>query len=233
MIDMPRNRPEPGRHGTQLQQLGLEVRRRRETLGLSVEDVARLVGRDRRVIRSLEDGREAPSEAVVHRIDEVLKAQGLISGRYDGVVAEKRQIRYHRSFPIRSTAPDAAISDGSVFIEETIEDGELMAPGEHFLKTWTIRNSGTEQWSHRFLCRIGDHSGGGLITTPPLIPIHETSPGDTVLISVPCIAQYAEGSSVATFKMSDLAGRLYFPDRYNVGLQVRVTVVRGRESRRA
>lgn len=228
---MPRRRPEPGRHDTQLQQLGFEVRRRREALGLSVEDVARAVGRDRRVVRSLEDGREAPAEAVIHRIDQLLRAQGLILGRYDGVIAEKRQIRYYRAFPILSAAPDASPSDASVFVDETGEDGELMAPGEYFLKTWTIRNSGTQRWVERFLRRIGDHSGGGLITTPPMIPIKETAPGDVVVVHVPCIAQYAEGSSIATFKMADEAGRLYFPDRYSVGLQVRVTVVRGREAR--
>ncbi|MGN8048151.1 helix-turn-helix domain-containing protein [Curtobacterium sp. 22159] len=233
MTDMPRPRPEPGRHDTQQQQLGWEVRQRREALGLSVEAVAAAVGRDRRVVRALEDGRELPSEAVIHRLDETLHAKGLIASRYDGVVGEKRLNRYYRSFPTLTAAPDAdPLSDASTFIAETIHDGQLMAPGEPFTKTWTIRNSGTKPWRNRYLRRLGDSSGGGLITTPPMTRIDDTEPGDVVSIHMPCLAQYAEGDSVASFKMSDELGRLYFPDRYHIGVQVRITVVRGRAPRK-
>lgn len=46
-------------------------------------------------------------------------------------------------------------------------------------------------------------------------------------VAVPCIAHFVEGTSNAAFKMTDPAGRLYVPDRYFVGLQAQVTVVRG------
>lgn len=89
---------EPARHDTQ-QQLGWEVRLRDEALGLSVEAVAAAVGRDHRVVRALEDGRELPSES--------LCAERLIASRYNGVVVEKGLDRYYRSFPVLTAAPDA------------------------------------------------------------------------------------------------------------------------------
>lgn len=167
-----------------------------------------------------------PSESVVQRLDEVLGAAGLLVSRYDAVLAEKRHQRLNRDAITAVASPSADPQDASVFVSETIDDGALMRPGERFTKTWTIRNDGTILWESRYLTRLGIASGSGLITTPARVPIATTEPGAAVTIAVPCVAHFVEGVSRASFKMTDEEGRLYFPTRYYVGLQVQVLVVR-------
>lgn len=168
-----------------------------------------------------------PSELVVHLLEEVLGSQGLLIARYEAVLMEKRRLRLLRVTSTSTPSPDADPRDASIFVEETIADGTLMAPGQRFTKTWTIRNAGSVPWRDRRLTRVGIAAGSGLITTPVQVPIPDIEPGEEVTIAVPCVAHFVEGTSNAAFKMTDAAGRHFFPDRYLVGLQVQVTVVRG------
>lgn len=193
---------------------------------MSVATLAERIGKDRRTVSGAEDGRDIPSELVVHRLEDVLEAQGLLIARYEAVLMEKRRLRLLRATTSSTPAPDANPNDSSLFVGESVPDGTLMAPGQRFTKTWTIRNNGSTPWRDRRLTRVGIAAGSGLITTPVQIPLPDTDPGTEITIAVPCIAQFVEGTSNAAFKMTDSAGRLYFPDRYFVGLQVQVTVVR-------
>lgn len=224
---MPRKRRPPSRHDTQRQQFGGELRYWRELRGLSVAELAQLIGKDRRNISGAEDRGDVPSELVVHLLEEALGSQGLLIARYEAVLMEKRRLRLLRATTSSTPSPDADPDDASVFIGETLADGTLMTPGQRFTKTWTICNAGTVPWRDRRLTRVGIAAGSGLITTPIQVPIPDTDPGEEVTIAVPCVAHFVEGTSNAAFKMTDPAGRLYFPDRYFVGLQAQVTVVRG------
>jgi len=198
----------------------------RELRGLSVQELAQRVGKDRRTISSAEDGRDIPSEAIVHRIEAVLATEGLLISRYEALLAEKRRSRFNRDAGLLESSPHAARDDASIFLHETIPDGTLMRPGERFVKEWTIQNTGKVIWQDRYLTRIGISAGSGLITTPARILIEVTPPGAEVTIAVPCVAQFVEGTSLAVFKMTDERGRLFFPGRYSAGLQVQVTVIR-------
>jgi transcriptional regulator with XRE-family HTH domain len=204
---------------------GDELRFWRTLRRLSPTDLAEACGRDRRTITAAEEGRDIPSEALVHRLDDLLAAGGMLISRYEAVIAEKRRIRLNRAVEPRVPSPFASPTDASLFVSETIADGTVMQPGQRFEKTWTIRNGGDVVWEDRLLCRIGIASGVGLITTPVAVPIYTTHPGETVTIAVPCVAHGVAGNSIATFKMTDQEGRLLFPDRYAPGLQVQVTVV--------
>ncbi|WP_243076684.1 NBR1-Ig-like domain-containing protein [Microbacterium sp. SS28] len=223
---MPRPRRPPARHDTQRQQFGDELRYWRELRGYTVAELAGQVGRDRRTISGAEDGRDMPSEAVIHQLESALNSGGLLLARYDAVLAEKRKQRLERNTVTSVPSPDADPTDASTFIGETISDGSLMHPGQRFIKTWTIRNDGTIHWNRRYLTRLGIAAGPGLITTPTRVPVPSASPGDQITIEVPCVAHFIEGTSAAAFKMTDDEGRLYFPGRYFPGLQVQVTVVR-------
>lgn len=193
---------------------------------MTAADLARRVGKDRRTISGAEDGRDMPSEAVVHLLERELRTQGLLISRYEAVLLEKRRLRLLQTTTSATPSPDATDADASIFIRETVPDGTLMVPGQRFEKTWTVRNSGSAPWVDRRLTRIGIAAGTGLITTPVQTPIPETLPGNEVTIMVPCVAQFVEGTSIAAFKMTDDEGRLYFPDRYFPGLQAQVTVIR-------
>jgi transcriptional regulator with XRE-family HTH domain len=223
---MPRPRQAVIRHDTQRQQFGDELRYWRETRGYTAAELAAKVRRDRRTISGAEEGRDLPSEAVIHGLETVLNSGGLLLARYDAVLAEKRKQRLDRNTVTSVPAPDADAADASSFIDETVPDGTLMQPGQRFVKTWTIRNDGTVAWSGRYLTRVGIAAGPGLITTPTRVPIPAASPGDKITIEVPCVAHFIEGTSAGAFKMTDDVGRLYFPGRYFPGLQVQVTVVR-------
>ncbi len=226
LVTMPRARRPVGRHDTQRQQFGDELRYWRELRQFSVAELAERVGRDRRTISGAEDARDVPSEAVVHLLEEVLQSQGLLIARYEAVLMEKRRLRLLSVTHVATPSPSASSADASKFLAETVADGTIMAPGQRFLKSWTILNVGNVPWVNRRLTRIGIASGPGLITTPVQTPIADTSPGEAVTIEVPCIASFVEGTSSATMKMTDEEGRLYFPDRYLIGLQVQVTVVK-------
>lgn len=156
-------------------------------------------------------------------IERQLSSGGLIAARYEAVLAERRQWRLERGIHF-TPAPDARDDDASSFLDETIADGTMMEPGHRFEKTWTIRNVGTVTWENRFLVRIGMSAGPGLITTPERVAVTATAPGETFTARVSCVAPYEEGISRANFKMADDEGRLFFPDRYTVGLQMQVIV---------
>ncbi len=207
------------------QQFGAELRFWREATGITAEQLGGIVGRDRRTITGAETGREIPSETLVVRLEQQLQSGGLLLARYDAVLAERRNRR--RGTPILQRAdhaPDSSLADASTFEGETVPDGTLMRPGERFEKTWTIRNSGTVEWRDRYLQRVGIASGTGLITTPARIAVSHVRPGESVTLRVACVAQYLQGTSQAAFKMADSDGRLYFADRYSVGLMVQITV---------
>lgn len=223
---MPRNRRPPGPAHSPAQQLGNEIRHWREHRGLTVEQLARDVERDRRTITGAEDARDRPSEAVINLIEDRLQSGGLILSYYDAVIAETRRQRLNRGVT-RTIAPDASDRDASLFVGETVPDGTLMLPGHRFEKTWTIRNAGDIEWRNRYLTRIGIAAGPGLITTPHRTPLPVTASGGELTIVLPCVAHFVEGTSRAVFKMTDASERLYFPQpRYTIGLQVQVTVVR-------
>ncbi|SKB03259.1 Ig-like domain-containing protein [Agreia bicolorata] len=196
---------------------------------MTATELATASGCSRTTIYGAETGSEVPSEQLICRIDEVLRAEGLIVSRYEGVLSEKRAAKMSRSVPSIDAAPDASDDDESWFLEETIPDGTLMPRGHHFVKTWTIINTGKFGWHGRYLQRVGSPAGVGLITTPQRVPVPTTLPGESAVLAVPCVSQYVEGTSRAHFKMADAHGRLFFKDRYDVGLVVQVTVVLGME----
>ncbi|HEY4225764.1 MAG TPA: NBR1-Ig-like domain-containing protein [Pseudolysinimonas sp.] len=221
---MPRpTNPRPGRAVTAPQLFGEELRYWRARRELTPAALAAACGRDRRTITAAEEGRDIPSEALVHQLEGLLETGGMLLSRYDAVIAEKRRSRLNRA--VREPSPERRQSDASLFVDETIPDGTLMEPGERFDKSWTIRNAGDVVWEGRLLTRIGIASGVGLITTPAAVPIATTRPGETVTITVPCIAHGIQGTSLAAFKMTDPQGRLLFPDRYFPGLQVQINVL--------
>ncbi|MWV48103.1 helix-turn-helix domain-containing protein [Rathayibacter sp. VKM Ac-2803] len=223
---MPRPRHPLGPAQTPMQQFGRELRRWREARGLSVEELARVVGRDRRTITGAEEGRDCPSERVIHHLEEQLRSGGLLLSHYDAVLAARRREKLNRFEAPSGISPEASMDDASEFVGETVADGTIMAPGQHFEKSWTIRNAGSVRWSGRLLSRVGIAASPGLITTPRSFEMPDVDPGHELHVVIPCVAQYVQGTSIAAFKMTDAEGRLYFPfTRYSVGLQVQVTVV--------
>ena len=67
-----------------------------------------------------------------------------------------------------STSIPGGCSNGMQFIADvTIPDGTVIAPNEHFIKTWRIRNSGTCAWNgYHVVFADGEPMGCLLYTSP-------------------------------------------------------------------
>lgn len=223
---MPRPTPPPRPAHTPRQQFGQELRYRREKAGLTAEQLARAVDRDRRTITSAEEGRDVPSQAIVYELERILHGEGFLLSYYEAVVMAKRREKLHMDEMHNGPSPDASDADASEFLGETVPDGTIMLPGQRFEKAWTIRNVGSVTWTQRRLSRMGIAAGPGLITTPASIEIPTTQPGEEITLRMPCIAHIVQGTSLATFKMTDPGKRLFFTySRYTIGLAVQITVV--------
>ncbi|WP_157518860.1 NBR1-Ig-like domain-containing protein [Herbidospora mongoliensis] len=128
------------------------------------------------------------------------------------------------AFLVNGRSPEKALVtpiplDESIFEGDiTIPDGTLIAKGESFEKVWRIKNTGKVEWSGRFLMRVNDT----VCSAPRKVEIPHTPPGDSVDIRVPVVAPDIAGACKIFWKMVDDEGRLLFPDKRPIFLDVRV-----------
>ncbi|MFC6080408.1 NBR1-Ig-like domain-containing protein [Sphaerisporangium aureirubrum] len=123
----------------------------------------------------------------------------------------------------QSTHGPLVPGDDSTFVADvTVPDGSRVRAGQRFVKTWEIRNSGVIVWRNRFLTRQGAAEGSDLCVSPARTPIPLTQPGARIKISVPITAPKTPGSCRVDWKMTDAAGRHYFPDLAGLYLVVNV-----------
>ncbi|MGH2350121.1 MAG: N-acetylmuramoyl-L-alanine amidase, partial [Chloroflexota bacterium] len=78
----------------------------------------------------------------------------------------------------------ATAEDGRFVADVTVPDGATVMPGEPFLKTWRLRNTGATRWGpgYRLAFRGGDRVGGPASVPLPAPPV---PPGGEVEVSVP------------------------------------------------
>ncbi len=92
---------------------------------------------------------------------------------------------------------------GCVFItfvaDITIPDGQLVAPGESFTKTWRLKNTGSCAWDSRFALIYVTGDKFGEVLSMPLPRV--VYPGQEVDISVPMVAPSAEGTYTSEWRM--------------------------------
>ncbi|MEU3452857.1 NBR1-Ig-like domain-containing protein [Micromonospora sp. NPDC006766] len=113
----------------------------------------------------------------------------------------------------------AADHDDSRFEGDiTYPDGTLVPPNSSFTKVWRIRNTGTVVWANRSLARVNDTP----CQTPVAVAIPQTKPGETVDIAVPVHTPSEPGSCKIFWKMADEEGRMFFPLKRPIFLDVRV-----------
>ncbi|MCW5873544.1 MAG: hypothetical protein KIS88_02740 [Anaerolineales bacterium] len=97
---------------------------------------------------------------------------------------------------------------GMTFVSDvTIPDGEEVAAGTAFTKTWSVQNSGTCEWSTAFQLAFshGDQMGGP--TSNPL-PAAITV-GSTGSVSVALVAPATAGEYVGHWALVDASGQAF------------------------
>lgn len=103
-------------------------------------------------------------------------------------------------------AVDNRLSEARYVADVTVPDRSRLVPGETFVKTWRLRNSGATTWDDRFsLAFWGDNRMNG----PQSVPLPRAQPGAVVDVSVRLVAPRTPGTHRSTWKGRDPQGRFF------------------------
>ncbi|WP_101789260.1 NBR1-Ig-like domain-containing protein [Nonomuraea indica] len=130
-------------------------------------------------------------------------------------------LREDRRVTPPSPAPTASVipRDDSEFLGDvTFPDGSKVRTNATFTKTWRVRNTGTIPWEGRLLARVNADP----CKSPETVVIPPTAPGQTVDLSVRVRAPGKPGKCRIYYKMTDAQGRVLFPLKRPVFLDIRV-----------
>jgi hypothetical protein len=190
----------------------------------SVRQTAAEFGCNASHISRVERGDTKPTRSLVQFYEDQFEGDGELLSLFEVVDHAGEQNRRRRAHGKDPKLVRAIEGDASTYVDDTIPNGTLMAPGQPFTKTWRVRNSGTVPWHGRRLERQGPLNGPGLIRSDRYVEIPDTEPGEIATIEAPLQAPGYDSTSIAYFKMVDSEGSLCFPDNYQIGLDVLVMV---------
>ncbi len=144
-------------------------------------------------------------------------------------------------FDATPVAPDRGAGarkpgDRSAFVRDVnYADGDLVLPGQRFVKTWELQNVGSVPWVGRALvCQdetltvllaTGDQMAlaPNLLPDAPQVAVPDTVPGDLVQISMGFTAPAAPATVLSYWKLVNADGSFSFPGARGVWVKVRVT----------
>lgn len=108
--------------------------------------------------------------------------------------------------PNNSSTTTSACTDSAAFVADvTVPDNQLTPPGEKFVKTWRIKNTGTCTWTDQYHLVF---SKGDQMKSPDSTALKETPPGNTLDISLDMTAPSSSGVTTARadFEIRNPAG---------------------------
>jgi transcriptional regulator with XRE-family HTH domain len=202
---------------------GRLMRELREARGVSLAGSAERSGWSKGHLSRVERGITKPSLSLVRWYDGNFGAEDALVRQFLQLEEATREDRLRTLQHTRPGHPALTAAGGTVpadfdprdlclLVTETVPDGTSVRAGSGFAKTWTVRNGGPARWARRWLTRQGGTPGvPGWLDSPRQVLVPDTEPGQQVTIAVSMRASSWPGSSVAYFKMTDAAGRLYFP----------------------
>jgi hypothetical protein len=98
-----------------------------------------------------------------------------------------------------------ALCDSLAFVSDvTIPDDTNMAPGQDFLKTWRVKNTGSCPWGEGYRLVYADYANDMDGQTQPLTEV--VQPGQEVEISVQFTAPSEIGNYLSAWQMQNPAG---------------------------
>ncbi|MBN1564010.1 MAG: hypothetical protein JXA10_09225, partial [Anaerolineae bacterium] len=123
--------------------------------------------------------------------------------------AQGKAFDYHLYAEIQvpeAILPSQTRSEMRYLADVTIPDGQLMQPGEKFVKTWKVRNTGESTWGAGYvLAFFGDKQMGA----PDAVQLPPAAPGDEVTISVALTAPTEAGVHKSSWKARDPQGKFF------------------------
>jgi len=114
--------------------------------------------------------------------------------------------------------------DKATFVSENYPDNSILKPGEAFTKTWEIKNIGSSTWTTNYhLVLIASPEGDTLGSVPQFSFSQQTSPGETMLLSVPLVAPQTDGIYSVYWSIINEAGELVTVDGSNLWVKINVS----------
>ena len=121
---------------------------------------------------------------------------------------------------IKTTTPPSNTQDNAQFISDvTIPDGTIMKPGESFVKTWRLLNTGKTTWTKDFSILYLEGNLKGKDDRMNFKLTAEVRPGDYADVSVPFTAPMTKGNFSSYWKMYNASGYV-FGDVMNIFIVV-------------
>lgn len=204
------------------------VRRRADSLGLTMSELSKQTGISRQGLYNLLDGTTSQAKiSTLIALAKVLQVHPLILFRY---------LLDQMEFPKFSTSFAKYQFDASGFVRDvTVPDNATVLTGQVFTKTWEIQNIGHVKWvGRRLVCMdrkpdipaVDDiappEAQRGLTPTQSIIDIPETVPRSSVMLSVEFTAPCYPCTVMSYWKMTDDSGDICFPETEGLSCIVRV-----------
>lgn len=200
------------------------IRLRCRTLGLSLSALCREAGISRQTLYDLVLGGKLPALTTVVAVASAL-----------GVHPMRLLQLIFDAMPVVRERRDAAAGDRSAFVRDVnFPDGELVLPGQRFVKTWELQNVGVVPWvGRRLVCQddtltvlsaLGERVelAPNLLPEANEVPVPDTAPGQLVQLSMRFTAPSAPATVVSYWKLVGADGRFSFPEARGVWVKVRV-----------
>ncbi|HET6738222.1 MAG TPA: NBR1-Ig-like domain-containing protein [Kribbella sp.] len=197
------------------------MRELREAAGMPLTRAASDSGWDKGHLSRVERGHTKPSRELIEWYDASFGAnQALVNQLMEldaavraGRDMSQRDLRRHvQPVLLGGSVPiDHHPDDRAELVGETMPDGTRVFRDQLFEKTWELRNSGERVWHNRWLTRQGAPGTPGWLRSPTRAPVPDAAPGEIITVTLSLQAPSQVGASTAYFKLTDEAGRLYYP----------------------
>ncbi|MGW7683865.1 NBR1-Ig-like domain-containing protein [Kribbella sp. NPDC054772] len=201
--------------------IGARMRELREAAGVPLTRAATDSGWDKGHLSRVERGHTKPSRELIEWYDDSFGAnQALVNQLMEldaavraGRDMSQRDFRRHvQPVLLGGSVPiDHHPDDRAELVGETVPDGMQVRRDETFEKTWVLRNSGDASWHDRWLTRQGAAGTPGWLRSPARERVPDAEPGEIVTVAMTLQSPSQVGASTAYFKITDEAGRLYYP----------------------
>ena len=99
-----------------------------------------------------------------------------------------------------------SMKEASWLADVTVADGTVLQPGQQFVKTWRVRNSGNVSWDNGY--RLS-HVEGSRLNGPGSVPLPRTAPGEAAEVSVTLTAPSRAGAYRSVWQPRDAQGNLF------------------------
>lgn len=208
--------------------LDIYIRQRCRERGLSLSALSREAGVSRQTLYDL---------ALNHAKLPTLQTVVAISGVLGVHPMRLLQLIFDVTPVVRDRSTGAQKpGDRSAFVRDVnYADGDLVLPGQRFVKTWEVQNVGSVPWVDRSLVCQDETltvllaSGDQMELAPNLVPdarvlaVPDAAPGALIQLSMGFTAPSAPATVLSYWKLVNADGSFSFPGARGVWVKVRVT----------